>query len=415
MSRSETADLAWLAALCTLLLLVLLPYYAYAAMLLLIQQEWGMSSAEAGWIFGASQVGYVAAVVLLMPLTDRVRSSYILLGSAVLSVAGNLLFPLLADGVASGALLRAIGGAGIAGTYMPGVRLISERFSGSRRGGPVGIYVASFVLGGAVSFAGTGVLIPFLGWRGAYLALSLAGIGSVLLAGILLKGEQARPQTAESPTVPRVPLGAVLRNKPVLLMTAGYTAHVWELYGMRAWIAPFLGTILIRMGNEATAAAAQAGLLSSVMVVLGGAATSVAGGVSDRFGRTATAGVILVISAVCSLLVGWLIGAPFWLVVAVCLLYGLWVNPDSPIYSTGVTEAAPQTRLGTAMAFQSVSGFSAGIVAPVAFGMVLDIVPGDAAWGVAFGVLGVGALIGVAAMILLRRSSESLLLAGGKR
>ena len=76
--------------------------------------------------------------------------------------------------------------------------------------------------------------------------------------------------------------------------------------------------------------------------------------------------------------------------VAVCLLYGLWVNPDSPVYSTGVTELAPRSRLGAAMAFQSASGWTAGIIAPVVFGWILDTVPGDAAWGWGFSCLGWG-------------------------
>ncbi len=415
MSRSDTRDLVWLGSLCALLLLILLPYYAYTALLLLIQKEWGMSSAEAGWVFGATQAGYVAAVLLLMPLTDRVKSSYILLGSAALSVVGNTLFPLLADGATSGALLRAIGGAGVAGVYMPGVRMISERFIGARRGGPVGIYVASFVLGGAVSFGGVSLLLPILGWRGSYLALSMAGIGSVVLAALLARGDVSKSRPAVSASQETVPWRVVLRNKPVLLMTAGYTAHVWELYGMRAWSAAFLGTILVRMGSDLSSATAQAGFLTSLMVVLGGVATGFAGGVSDRFGRTATAGTVLAVSAVCSLVVGWLISAPFWVVMTVCLLYGLWVNPDSPIYSTAVTEAAPQARLGAAMTLQTVSGFTAGIVAPIAFGMVLDLVPGDAAWGTAFGGLGVVALAGVAAMVVLRRLPDSKVLAGGRR
>ena len=60
-------------------------------------------------------------------------------------------------------------------------------------------------------------------------------------------------------------------------MTAGYTAHVWELYGMRAWTAPFLAFLLVRLGHDTTAAAAQAALISSVMVLLGTAGTMLSG------------------------------------------------------------------------------------------------------------------------------------------
>jgi MFS family permease len=413
--RIARADAVWLATLCGLLLLVLLPYYAYSAMLLLIQQEWGMSSAEAGLVFGASQMGYVAAIAVLMPLTDRVRTSYVLIGSAVLSVLGNVLFPLLAHDVASGCLFRALGGAGVAGTYMPGLRMISERFASARRGGPVGLYVASFVLGGTVSFSGSAALLPIMGWRGAYLLQSLAGILAVLLAGSLLRNDRAGSKPAGVAPSDGSRWTQVLRNRPVMLMTAGYTGHMWELYGMRAWLAPFLAVIIGRMGNDLTAATSQAAFLSSVLLTLGAVATVLSGGVSDRLGRTATAGAILTISSLCSLTVGWLGAAPFLVVLLACIVYGCTVNPDSPVYSTGVTELAPQGRLGLAMTVQSVVGWTAGIVAPVAFGLVLDVAPGEMAWGLAFTALGLGAVLGVVAMVALRQAPESVMLAGGRR
>lgn len=415
MSRVRNRGALLVAGLSLLLILILLPYYSYTATMLLVQQEWGMTSAEAGWVFGATQVGYVVAVLLLVPLTDRTRTSYVLLGSAILSVVGNALFALLAHDVTSGALLRALAGAGIAGTYMPGLRMVSERFPGNRRGGPAGLYVASFVMGGAVSFAGTGAVVGLLGWRGAYLAMSLAGLGAVALAGLLVKLERAVPRPMAPAGRAGVPLLSVLRSRPVLLMTAGYTAHVWELYGQRSWMAPFLASILVGMGTESTGAVAQSAFIFSIVSVLGIVSTSMAGGISDRFGRTATAGTILAISATCSFTVGWVAGAPFPLVLALCLLYGFSVSPDSPIYMTGVTEVVPRERLGAAMAFHSMSGWTAGIVAPVAFGLILDLAPPEVAWGLGFGSLGLGACLGLLAMLALRRSPESALLAGGRR
>ena len=124
-----------------------------------------------------------------------------MLVATVMSVAGNVLFPLVASGPTSGALLRAIGGAGIAGTYMPGMRLVSELFPGERRGGPIGIYVASFVLGGAVSFGSTALLVPSLGWRGTYLAVSLAGIGAVAIAAVLALSHRADRRAGASSQV----------------------------------------------------------------------------------------------------------------------------------------------------------------------------------------------------------------------
>jgi MFS family permease len=412
-SRFIKNDTAWVVILCTILLLILFPYFGYTAMLPVIRDEWGMSSTEAGFIFGATQIGYVSAVLLLMPLTDRVKTSYVLLGSSSLCLLGNLLFPFSQE-VISASIFRAISGAGLSGTYMPGLRLISERFVGTKRGRPVGYYIAAFTLGGAVSFGGASILLPPLGWRGAYMALSLFGIASVALAALLAIAERKQDKQLPAPRSTAA-VKEILGNKPVLLMTTAYSTHVWELYGVRAWVAPFLAAILMANGRGLTEATSQAANISSIMVFVGAITPAWAGAMSDRHGRTLTGSMILATSGLCSLLLGWLFGAPFWLTLAVCFINSVWVTADSPIYSTAVTELASKGMLGSTMAFQSVVGFSGGIISPIVFGVILDAAPENIGWGLGFAMLGVVALIGVLAMQILRRMPESKLLAGGNR
>ena len=49
------------------------------------------------------------------------------------SVGGNLAFAFLAEGFGSALLLRAVAGLGMAGTYMVGLRLVTDRLSGLRK------------------------------------------------------------------------------------------------------------------------------------------------------------------------------------------------------------------------------------------------------------------------------------------
>jgi nitrate/nitrite transporter NarK len=58
-------------------------------------------------------------------------------------------------------------------------------------------------------------------------------------------------------------------------------------------------------------------------------------------------------------------------------------------------------------------GWLAGAISPVLFGWVLDVTGG--AWGAAFASLGVVALAGPTAMVVLRRHPASRLMAGGRR
>ena len=56
------------------LALVLLPSNIPAAAVPLLRTEWSASSVALGWVVGAYLAGYSFAVILILPLTDRVPS-----------------------------------------------------------------------------------------------------------------------------------------------------------------------------------------------------------------------------------------------------------------------------------------------------------------------------------------------------
>jgi MFS family permease len=90
------------------LALALLPSNVVATALPLLRTEWSASATEIGAVFAAYQVGYVAAVVLLLPLTDRVPAGWVIVGSSVTTAIAFLLFPLLAHDPLTAGLLRAL-------------------------------------------------------------------------------------------------------------------------------------------------------------------------------------------------------------------------------------------------------------------------------------------------------------------
>ena len=110
--------------------------------------------------------------------------------------------------------------------------------------------------------------------------------------------------------------GEVLRNRPAMLVIAGYTFHSWELLGMWAWTPAFLAACFVTAGTELTRGAGLGAYLSSLFHLTGMAAALLAGMLADRFGRTPVILVMASISAVCSLIFGWLIGASLAFVVA---------------------------------------------------------------------------------------------------
>ncbi|MEK6666274.1 MAG: MFS transporter, partial [candidate division NC10 bacterium] len=69
MPRSDTL---WLAGICAARLGSSSAFMSYAAVLPLLQAEWGMSATAAGSISSAYQLGYAASLVVLSALADRI-------------------------------------------------------------------------------------------------------------------------------------------------------------------------------------------------------------------------------------------------------------------------------------------------------------------------------------------------------
>ena len=372
--------LAWLFAMCLTLLLALVPFSSYVAALPFIRSEWGISNTTAGLIFSCYLAGYAISALLVLPLTDRLPTRWVFLVSAAVSALGNLLFPLVAYNVPVACALRLVAGVGLVGMYMPGLRMISATFPPENRGVAMGMYVTAFYTANAVSLAATGVLMNSMDWRGAYLALSALSAVSVPLALVLVR-DRAAPGTSESTGRLRVD---VLRSRVPRAYIVGYSLHAMELYAVRVWLPALLAAVLVSRGEDVTSAAATAATIGGVALAAGGLGPVVGGAISDRFGRARSAIGVFILSGLLCLAIGWIYAAPWPVVIAVSCVLGWAIAADSSIYTTAVTESAPDGLLGSTMAVQAFLGFMGGVVGPIFIGAVLDIVPDALQWRVGF-------------------------------
>lgn len=403
------ADLVWLGAVCLCEMATMLVFLNYTAILPILQVEWGMGHGEAGLIFSAYQVCYLLAVLILASLTDRMDTRTIYLASAAWAGVASLLFPFLARGFLSAAILRAIAGIGLAGTYVPGMRLVAQRFGAERRGLAIACYASAFGVGSAVSLALTGYLARSTGWR---LAMGITALGPLVAAALAATVlSPAPPPALEKRT--RLLDKRVFSNRPALWMIAGYCAHNWELFGMRAWVPPFLAAIFVHRGATVVEASGLAATLASGILLVGATANVVGGWASDRWGRVQVIVISQLVSAACSFTIGWLFSAPLSIILGIAAFYGVFVTSESGALSTGVAELAEPSALGATLALQSCFGFLAAALSPAAVGLVLDRLQsasgGTAAispwqWGPAFGILALGVLMGPVSMLALRRA-----------
>ena len=382
-------------ALSATLALVLLPSQVPAAALPLLRTEWSASAAALGWVVSAYLLGYALAVLVVLPLTDRVPPSRVIAIGALVTALANLAFAFGAHDILTASLLRVISGFGLAGVYMPGVRLVAQDAEPARRGRAVGLYVAAFYLGGSLSFLATGLLLGPLGWRGAATILGIIGLVALPVA---IASTRGIPHMAGE----RAHLDVrVLRNAPLVRTIAAYTGHSWELFIVRAWLAAFLAAAFALRGMSPTEASATASQWAALMLALGVPGVFLGGWASDRVGRTRSALLYALASGAISIGFGSLLLAPWPALIAIGAIYGAIVAADSAVYSTAVTELAPQGRVGSAQAIQAVAGFGIGSIGPVVAGAALDLGSGWIGPFLTAGVVGIAMALPLA--IGLRR------------
>jgi len=392
----------------------------YPALIPILQKEWQMSNAEAGSVLSAFYIGFVISLVGLSILTDWVSAKKVFLYSSIAFAVSCLLFAFFARSYPTAFLLRGLMGLSLGGTYTPGLKLISEAFSSNLRGRAMGFFIGAGSIGHAVSLIVTGWVATHYGWVAAFFTTASGPVLGALIPSFVLRGmEEKKPEPEE-----RKFKKELLKNRPALLMIAGYSAHTWELEGQRSWTPAFLIACYLAVGSTKDHAIQAGASFSSALYIMGVFSTLIAGYLSDRWGRTAIIISMMAISIACSFSFGWLIGSPMSWVMILGLVYGFSVIAESPVFSSGLSEVVAPGFLGTALGLRSLIGLGIAALVPTLFGLVLDLTnpgPGENPlpylpnWGWAFSLLGLGALIGPWAMLKLRTLPESGKMAGGKK
>lgn len=384
------------------LVLVMLGNATFPALIPTFQAEWGLSNTEAGWISGVYYAGYAAAVPILVSLTDREDARTIYLFSAALSTVSTLAFAFWAEGFWTAMIFRFLGGVSLAGTYMVGLKVLTDRISGGLQSRAISLYTAHFAIGNSLSVLMAGEITIRAGWPWAFGAAAAGSLLAFLLVGFCVRSA-GQPRGRQRLT-DVLDVRPVVKNKPAFGYILGYTAHIWELFGFRNWIVVFLAFSISLQPDQAWGL--NATQLATAILLLGLPASVIGNEFSLRFGRRRVITIIMLVSACLGCILGFTAAMPFVVVVVLSALYGLTVTGESASLTTGVVQHAEPARKGATMALQSLLGFGTGAIAPLAFGLVLDLAGGAdqlLAWGLAFALLGLGAALGPLAVLKLTR------------
>lgn len=376
-------------------------FAAFPALLVPLHDSWALSNTQAGWIGGIYFAGYVVAVAMIVPWTDRIDSRRIYLACLLVSAAGLAGFAILADGFWSALFWNALQGAGVGGTYMTGLKVLTDRLPAPVPSRGIAIYTAGFSVGAALSFAMNGVIGAWFGWPWAF---AVAAAGPLLGAIIVLALLGSRPPLAEErPPTRTFDFRPVLRNRAAMGYILGYAGHSWELFALRGWIVAFLVFASEKSGGAANAEAALIAALANLAAV----AASLGGNeLCERFGRRRVVRLFMMSSFVAALLMGLSPGLPFSVVVVLFFVYSGLIMGDSGSLTAGATQASEPGYRGLTLAVHSVFGFTAGFLGPLAVGLVLDAAGGQTsqtAWFLGFATVGAGSLAGAGAMTFIGR------------
>ena len=364
--------------------------------------RWNLSATQAGWLVGIFFAAYVAAVPVLLAMTDRLPARQVYLIGTGLTALSHLGFALFADGFWSGFVLRAIAGVGWAGAYMPGLKAVADPLHGTAQSRAVSFHAAGVGIAGAVSFAVAGLLNALAGPTVAFLAGAAAAACALGIA--LWAMPRILPARANAPSsAALLDFRPVFRNRAAMAWIIGYTVHTWELAALRAWGVTFLAWTIARQGAPAWLPSPTS---LFTLAGLAGVAISVTGNeLAQRFGRSRVVLLAMIAASVLSLGAGWSATVSAPVAALVVVIWNATIYLDSSALTAGTVQAAAPHLRGATMGLHSMAGYAGGFVGPLVVGLALDLAGGDTAlgWGLGFGHLAAVTLVGLVALRRMAR------------
>jgi len=377
-------------------------WFSATAVIPQLRDLWALSANTSAWMTIAVQLGFVIGAVIssLFNIADLISSRYVIMTGSIGAALANFLL-LFVDGPGWGIPLRFATGFFIAGVYPPAFKLISTWFRESR-GLALGILAGALVTGSGMPHLING--LGGLDWRTAISVTSLQALAGGLIAVLLVR---EGPYPFPKAVADLRQIGLALSNRGVRLATLGYVGHMWELFAMSAWILLFFVEAFKFHGITLVAAAPIAVFL---VHFFGGIGSWFGGLLADRWGRTNTTILMMVISGTCAVLIGLVHQSNLLLTLLISLIWGISIVGDSAQFSTMVTETADQSYVGTALTVQLAAGFAVTVVTI----WLLPFLQAWFSWRWAFALLATGPLVGIWAMMRLKSLPEAAKIGGGK-
>ena len=353
----------------------LLGFAAYAVTLTTLQNEWGLSNFESGLIASSFFVGYVLLVPFATALTDQMDARRIYLFGSTLAISGLLGMGFLANDFYSACLCMAINGAGLAATYMPGLKILSDRLTQGEITRHISFYTAFFGVGTGLSYVVSGWVLNLGDWHHVYRWLALGPTISLLIVYFWVRPMhdvhwRARIVINWRDSLPVAKWQQVLQDRNASGFILGYTFHSLELFASRSWLVAFFILSTQLSGEQFFLAATT---LAGVINFFGVPASILGNELALKIGRQKWICIVMITSAIFGVTLAYSMGHASWLILALAIGHAIFIMADSATLTAGLVTSADPKIKGAAMGLHSLMGFGGGLLGPAIFGFVLDL------------------------------------------
>ena len=353
----------------------LLGFACYAVVLTTLQDEWHLTNLQSGLIASAFFFGYMLMVPLATALTDRLDAKKVYLVGGILATCGLLGMGFLADNFWTALIFMALNGAGLAGTYMPGLKILSDRIKTGELTRHIAFYTAFFGIGTGFSYLCSGWILNALGWRFVFGIIALGPFSAFLIVLLLIPALAHEKwhgpiQIRLRDIFPVDKWRLVLQDKTASGFIFGYTAHSIELFASRSWIVAFFGFCAAVSGESFLLTATT---LAGVINFFGVPSSILGNEIALKIGRQRWICFVMLSSAVCGVTLALSTGQSWWLIIALAVGHTIFIMADSATLTAGLVVSAQENIKGAAMGLHSLMGFGGGLLGPAIFGFVLDL------------------------------------------
>ena len=364
------------------------------AVLTELKQTLGLSQYAVSLVTSAVMLGFIAGTLVFafFSLADRfspVKLFFIssLLGALTNSAVvwfvtdGNTLF-----------LFRLLTGFFLAGIYPVGMKIAADWYE-KGLGKALGFLLGALMLGTAFPHLLKNREFE-LPWKSVLYITSIVAIAGGLL--MLLIGDG--PYRKKSGGFRWDAFGKIFSSKKWKQAAIGYFGYMWELYSFWGFI-PLIIELYTKKNNQRL----DISFLSFLVIAIGSIGSVAGGYLSQRVGSAKVAAWCLFISGLCCFLSPLSYSLPCFLFIALLLIWGGTVSPDSPQFSTLVAQYAPEELRGTALTIYNSIGFAITTISLYAIDRIFHS-PGFFGGENTFAILGLGALVGLPSTIRLIRN-----------